>query len=246
MLRALRGLALGLTLSVLNLCGAFLTLLALGGLGEWTGTQFVGLFGLLEVATGAAFIIGPNVWRLPVAAAELEPGTTTRFAASTILIPHWAGGVKSLAGAALAAWAAHQEGVAPATAGVLLVIVFTCAVSVAVSMLFARIGCARPDIDVFQVTVNRPGRPPLQLPGMSWGASFVQALLNILTFPSVKLLPPSVLYQPEMAPSNALLGWFGLVVGTLTVAAFAAWSGRLAWRAPKPQQREAEQAFQEA
>jgi len=118
MFRALRGLALGLTLSVLNLFGAFLTLLALGGLGDWTGTQFIGLFGLLEVATGAAFVIGPNVWRLPVAAAELEPGTTTRFAASTVLIPHWAGGVKSLAGAGLATWAAAREGITPATAGV--------------------------------------------------------------------------------------------------------------------------------
>lgn len=246
MFRALRGLALGLTLSVLNLFGAFLTLLALGGLGEWTGTQFVGLFGLLEVATGAAFVIGPNVWRLPVAATALEPGTTTRFAASTILIPHWAGGVKSLAGAGLATWAAAHEGVTPATAGVLLVIVFTCAVSVALSMLFARAGCARPDIDVFQVTVNRPGHRPLELPGMSWGASFVQALLNILTFPTVKLLPPSALYQPEMAPSPELLGWFGGVAVVLTVGAFAAWSGRLAWRAPKRQQREAERAFQEA
>lgn len=232
MLRAFRGLALGLTLSVLNLCGAFLTLLALGGLGEWTGRQFVGLFGLLEVATGAAFIIGPNVWRLPVSAAELQPGTIPRFAASTILVPHWAGGVKSLAGAALAAWAAAHEGVSPATAGVVPVILFTCAVSVALSMLFARAGCARPDIDVFQVTVRRPGHPPLEFPGMSWGASFVQALLNILTFPSVKLLPPSVLYQPEMAPSPKLLAWYGGFAVVLTVAAFAAWCGRLAWASP--------------
>lgn len=246
MLRALRGLALGLTLSVLNLCGAFLTLLALGGLGEWTGTQFIGLFGLLEVATGAAYVIGPNVWRLPVAAAELEPGTTTRFAASTILIPHWAGGVKSIAGTALAVWAAAHEGVSPATAGVVLVVVFMCAVSVALSMLFARAGCVRPDLDVFQVTVNRPGRRPLELPGMSWTASLVQAVLNILTFPSVKLLPPSVLYQPELAPSKGLLAWFGGTAVLLTVCAFAAWAGRLAWRAPRPQQREAERAFQEA
>lgn len=246
MLRALRGLSLGLTLSVLNLFGAFLTLLALGGLGEWTGTQFVGLFGLLEVATGAAFVIGPNVWRLPVAAAELEPGTTTKFAASTILIPHWAGGVKCIAGAGLAIWAAAHEGVSAGTPGVVLVVVFMCAVSVSLSMLFARAGCIRPDIDVFQVTVNRPGHRPLELPGMSWSASVVQALLNILTFPSVKLLAPSVLYQPEMAPSRSLLVWFGSIAVLMTIAAFGAWAGRLAWHAPRRQQREAESAFQEA
>lgn len=246
MLRAFRGLALGLTLSALNLCGAFLTLIALGGLGEWTGTQFIGLFGLLEVATGAAFVVGPNVWRLPVAAAELEPRTPVRFAASTILLPHWAGGVKSIAGLGLASYAAYQEGVSLATLGVVPVIVFTCAVSLALSMLFARAGCARPDLDVFQVTVNRPNRKPLELPGMSWGASVVQALLNVMTFPSVKLLAPSALYSPELAPSGRVLAWFGLTAAILTAAAFAAWAGRLAWRAPRPQQREAERAFQEA
>ena len=246
MFRAFRGLALGLTLSVLNLAGAFLTLLALGGLGEWTGVQFIGLFGLLEVATGAAFVVGPNVWRLPVAAAELEPGTRVRFAASTVLIPHWAGGVKSVAGVALVAWAAVHEGVSLGTPGVVLIVVDVCAISIAVSMLFARIGCARPDLDVFQVSIKRPGHKAMELPGMSIGASFVQALLNIMTFPTVKLLSPSALYSPELSPSPKLLAGLGLVALTMTVVAFAVWSDRLAWRAKRPQQREAEEAFSEA
>ncbi|MEP6871421.1 MAG: hypothetical protein ABI939_06165 [Anaerolineaceae bacterium] len=246
MLGSLRGLALGLTLSVLNLAGAFLTLLALGGLGAWTGTQFIGLFGLLEVATGAAFVVGPNVWRLPVAAAELEPGTRVRFAASTILIPHWAGGMKSIAGFALVGWAAAHEGVALGTAGAILIVVSVCAISIAVSMLFARIGCARPNLDVFQISIKRPGHKAIELPGMSIGASFVQTLLNIMTFPTIKLMSPSSLYSPELSPSPKLLAVLGLVALVMTAAAFAVWSDRLAWRATRPQQREAEDAFSEA
>ena len=114
---ALRGLALGLALSVLNFVGALLTLLALGGLGDWAPAQFIGLFGLLEVATGVAFVVGPNVWRLPVASAELEPRTRVRLALSTVLIPHWAVGVKSVAGLALLAWAAVQEGIGRGSMG---------------------------------------------------------------------------------------------------------------------------------
>lgn len=246
MIRAFRGLALGLTLSVLNLAGAFLTLLALGGLGDWTGVQFIGLFGLLEVATGAAFVIGPNVWRLPVAAAELEPGTRLRFAASTVLIPHWAGGVKSIAGAGLVTWAAIHEGVSLGTPGILLIVLDVCAVCIAVSMLFARLGCLRPDIDVFQISIHRPGHKPIELPGMSIGAAFVQAGLNIMTFPTVKLLHPSVLYSPELSPSPRLLATFGAIALALALAAVTVWWDRLAWRAKRPQQREAEEAFSEA
>src|SRR5262249_23773642 len=64
--RPLRGLVLTFLLSGLNLIGAFLTLLALGGLGGWSRSPFIGLFGVLEMATGLAMIIAPNIWRLPV------------------------------------------------------------------------------------------------------------------------------------------------------------------------------------
>lgn len=242
-LRALRGLALGLSLSVANLIGAFLTLTVLGGLGSWTGTQFIALFGLIEIGTGAAFVIGPNIWRLPAAAAELEPGTEVRFAASTIFIPHWAGGVKAIAGAVLVAWTAAHEGVTPATAGILLLIAAACATAVGASMLAARAGVAYPGIDVFQFVVRRPGRPDHELPAQSLGASLIQMVLNICTFPSVKLLSPSALYQPELAPSPALLAWATAFGGGLLLLGFAAWWGRLAWRAPRAQQREAEQEF---
>lgn len=246
MLASFRGLALGFTLSALNLAGAFLTLLALGGLGDWTGTQFIGLFGLLEIATGLAFVVGPNVWRLPVAAAELEPRTPVRFAASTILIPHWAGGVKCIGGLLLLGFAATQEGVSWGTPGLLLVIVYVCAVAVALSMVVARLGCARPDIDVFQISIKRPQHKAIELPGLSIGASFVQMLLNIMTFPTVRLLRPSVLYGPELSPTPSFLIGFGAIAIVASAAGLGVWAGRLAWRAAPRQQREAEEAFSEA
>jgi hypothetical protein len=243
-LRAVRGLALGLTLSVLNLTGAFLTLLALGGLGRWTGTQFIGLFGLLEVATGAAFVIGPNVWRLPVAASDLSKPQNVRFAVTSVLSPHWAGGVKAVAGVALATWAAAHEGVSPATPGVVLIVVNVAASAVGLSMLAARFGCARPDLDVVFLIIRRPKHDDFHLAGSSLSAACVQAILNILTFPTVKLMDPSHLYSPEFAPSLPLLAWLSGVSIVLCAAAALAWAGKLAWRAPR-RQRVAEEALQQ-
>lgn len=226
----------------MNLIGAFLTVLALGGLGEWSRAQFVGLFGLVEVSTGAAFVIGPNIWHLPVSEAKLGriPGDV-RFAASTILIPHWAGGVKTIAGFAFMTFAAVHEGLGPRSLALPLMAVFVCAAAVGLSMLFARLGVARPDLDVYEIVVKRPGHADYALPGVSLGAAVVQLLLNIGSFPGVKLLPAHALYGPEYGPSLALLGWSALVSGAFLAAGFFAWSGRIAWRAPRPQQREAEE-----
>lgn len=236
----LRGLVLGLALSFVNLAGAFLTVLALGGLGEWTRTQFIGLFGLVEVATGAAFVIGPNIWHLPVAEAN-TPRVDIRFAASTILIPHWAGGVKAIAGGAFVVFAIVREGAGPATLLAPVVVVCICAIAVGLSMVFARIGTAWPGADVYEIVIKRPGHADYALPGISLGAAFVQLLLNICTFPSVKLLPRSALYRPEFGPSLEALGWLALAAVCILGAGFAAWWGRLRWRAPRAQQREAEE-----
>jgi len=241
-LGALRGLALGLTLSVVNLFGVFLTLLALGGLGEWTGTQFIGLFGLVEVATGAAFIIGPNIWHLPVSEARLARSPVeVQFAASTIFIPHWAGGVKGIAGFAFVCYAIGREGFGVATLGLPLIIVAVCAAAVGVSMVFARLGVARPDIDVYEIVVRRPTHPDYALPGISLGAAVVQLTLNIGTFPTVKILPPTAFYQPEFGPSPETLLWALAGGAALLGLGVAAWWGRLSWRAPAPQQEEAEE-----
>ena len=57
----------------------------------------------------------------------------------------------------------------------------------------------------------------------------------------MKLLPPSVLYQPELGPSRDAM----IVALVVSVALFAVvwvlWAGRIELRAPADQQREAEQ-----
>ena len=239
--RAIRGLVLGFTLSFLNLVGAFLALMALGGLGEWTNWQFIGFFGLLEIAFGLAFIVGPNVWRLPVAEANTSNRTAIRLAASTVFIPHWAAGAKVAAGLGMFAAALVNAGVGPATLG-LPVLILAIAVSVtAISVMVARLGVARPDLDVVYLTIKRPRHEDYTLPGISIGGMLIQLVLNIGAFPAVKLLPPSVLYRPELGPSPAFL-WGSVALAALSVlGAWVTWRGRIAWHALPEQQREAEE-----
>lgn len=242
-LRAIRGLTLGLALSGLNLLGGFLAIMALGGLGEWSGWQFIGLFGVIEVGTGLAFIVGPNIWRLPVAEANTSDRTKISLAANTLLIPHWAAGAKASAGIVLVVLAAWYEGVTFASAGVVLFALLVVATTVSVSLLFARWGVARPDLDVVFVEIRRPGRGAYALPGFSLGAITVQFLLNIGVFPAVKLLPPSVLYRSAIAPSAAVLGVAFAIAAVTWAAALWAWRGRITSRAPEEQRREQEEEF---
>jgi hypothetical protein len=240
--RAMRGLVLGFMLSFVNLLGAFLALLALGGLGRWTGWQFIGFFGMLEVATGLAFVFGPNVWRLPVAEANTSERTAIRFAASTILIPHWAAGAKCIAGVAMLIFAATRAGIGPATVALAPLVMLIAAAVLALSAAVARLGVARPDLDVLQLVLKRPGRTDMELPGISIGALLIQLLINIGAFPAVKVLPPTILYQPEIGPSLALLVTSSVAAFISVLIALLAWRGRLCWRAPIEQQREAEAA----
>lgn len=239
--RALRGLIVGLLFSLVNLLGAYLTVAALGGLGDWTPWQFIGLFALLEVGTGLGFIICPNIWHLPVAEANTSDRTRIQLAVSTTFIPHWAAGAKALAGFALLAGAAASEGVGPATAGLPVLIVCILAVVLGLSLVFARLGVARPDLDVLFIIFRRPGREDYALPGISISASFVQLVVNVGAYPAVKLLPPSALYRPEVGPSPAVLTWAAVVATAVLLAAYLAWRGRMRWRAPAEQQREAEE-----
>lgn len=228
-LTVLKQLAIGITLTVINLTGVLLTLAAIGGRGDWTIWQFLGLFGLLEWSTGIAIILGPNAWQLPIRRAA--DGEIPLVEARALLKPHWAPGVKALSGFVLMCAAAIVEGIGVVTLGIPLLAFFIVAGAMGLSLILARLGVARPDLDVFHVIIRRPGHPERELPGISAGASIVQAILNILTIPTVKVFPPSFLYHPEMGPSLSALGWYGAGAAVLMGIALFAWRGNVCWRA---------------
>ena len=238
--RAFRGLALVFVLSFLNLVGVIVTVAALGGLAPWSRWQFIGLFGVVELASGLSNVITPNIWRLPVAELETSRRTDVTLAASAMLLPHWGGLARAAAGFVCVALAAWQEGVGPATVGLLPLVLALAWSVLAISAVLARAGVARPDLDVVQFVV-RWGRREQEAPPVSIGASVLQFLLSIVTIPAVKLLPPTVLYQPEIGPSGkALLIALGAAVALLAPV-YLLWSGRIELRAPAEQQREAEE-----
>ena len=238
--RALRGLVIGLSLSAFNLLGLFLTLLLVGGLGDYTGTQFVGVFGIFEIATALAFVYCPNIWRMPVIEADTSDRTSVHLAVSALRIPHWAGGAKAIAGAVMVGYAGWKLGFAPEA---VLIVPFSVAVAVfiaTVSAIAARGGVLRPDLDVVQFTIRRPGKKEVVLPGTSITASILQIVLGTFTLPALKLLPPSQFFSPEIGPSVSLTLWSLVVAAVTTVAMTWVWRERLAWNAPREQQREAE------
>ena len=54
----------------------------------------------------------------------------------------------------------------------------------------------------------------------------------------MKLLPPSVLFQPELAPSVAALVASLAMSAVLAVLVYVLWCGRIVLTAPREQQRE--------
>jgi hypothetical protein len=238
--RAFRGLVLVFGLSFVNLVGLIVTLTVLGGLEPWSAWQFVGMFGVLEAASGLANVITPNIWRLPIAELETGERTPVKLAASALLLPHWGGLARCAAGLVLMAAAAWHEGIGPASAALLPFLVALAWSIVALSAVVARAGVARPDLDVVQLVVRRARREK-ELNPLSLGALFLQFLLGILTVPIAKLLPPSVLYQPELGPSlESFVVVLALSVVLLALVAWV-WSGRLERLASAEQQREAEE-----
>jgi hypothetical protein len=237
--RAFRGLFLTFTLSFVNLVGIMFTLTALGGLAPWSRWQFIGAFGVLETASGIANVISPNVWRLPVAQVETSRRTDVELAASALLLPHWGALARCGAGLVLMAVAAWHEGLAPSSVALIPFVFALAWLILAISIAFARVALLRPDLDVLGVSIRWGGKvrdaPPLSL-----SASVLQFLLSIATLPAAKLLPPSILYQSELAPSaEAVLALLAaaVIVGLL---ALLLWWGRIAITAPREQQREAE------
>jgi hypothetical protein len=238
--RAFRGLALVFVLSFVNLLGVGFTVLALGGLEPWSRWQFVGAFGVIEAASGLANVLSPNISRLPVAELKTSGRTDVRLAASALLLPHWGGLARCLAGLVCVAIAGWQEGVGPASLALAPFLLALAWIVLAISALVARLGVAKPDRDVVQLVV-RWGRRERELAPLSIGASIFQFLIGIATIPAVKLLAPSVLYRPELGPSSTALFLVLAVSAALAVLVYLSWSGRISPEAPAEQQREAEE-----
>jgi hypothetical protein len=238
--RAFRGLLLTFTLSFVNLVGIIFTLSALGGLAPWSPWQFVGAFGVLEAASGIANVISPNIWRLPVAQVQTSRRTDVELAASALLLPHWAALARFVAGLVLMAVAAWYEGLAPRSVGLIPFIFALAWLILAISIALARLALLRPDLDVLEISIRWGGKVR-EAPPLSLTASVLQFLLSIATLPAAKLLAPSILYQPELAPSAKAL--FALLAAAfiLGLLAYLLWWGRIAITAPREQQREAEE-----
>jgi hypothetical protein len=235
---AARGLVATFVLSFVNLIGAFVALSLLGGIEPWTDRQFVGLFGLIELSMGLAYLFAPNVWRLPVAEAN-TPRTDVRLAASTILIPHWIAAAKAVGGAIMLGYGA-TEGIGPATLALPLAVLFMAGGFLALSVAVSRLGVARPDLDVFFITVRRPGNKEFALPGFTITGTSMQLLSNFGVLPAVELLKPSALYRPAIGPSPETLLVTGAAAAILSAVAWLAWRGRITVRAPREQERETE------
>jgi hypothetical protein len=238
--RAFQGLFLVFLLSFVNLVGLILTMTALGGLAPWSRWQFIGVYGVIETASGLANVLSPNVWRLPIAELHTSGRTDVKLARSAMLLPHWGGLARCVAGLVCLALAAWREGLGPAS---VLLVPFALALAwsiLAISAALARAGVARPDLDVVQFVV-RWRRREKEITPVSIGAAVLQFLLAVATIPAVKLLSPSVLYQPEIGPSlDALLVALALSAALLVLVHWL-WSGRIASEAPPEQQREAEE-----
>jgi hypothetical protein len=238
--RAFRGLVPIFLLSFVNLVGVVVTATALGGTEPWTRWQFVGLFGVLEVASGIANVFSPNLWRLPIAELATSDRTRTKLAASALLIPHWGAVARCAAGTICLGLVAWQEGLAPASIGLVPLVAALAVIIVALSAIVARAGVARPERDVVQFVVRWGGRER-ELAPLSIGASILQFALSIVTIPAARLLPPSTLFAPELAPSAAALAGTIALAIVLTLVTYLLWRGRVSREAPAEQQRDAEQ-----
>ncbi|HEX2111388.1 MAG TPA: hypothetical protein VHF67_07530 [Gaiellaceae bacterium] len=238
--RAFRGLVFVFLLSFFNLVGLIVTAAALGGLAPWSRWQFVGAFGVLEAASGLANVISPNIWRLPVAELGTSSRSAVKLAGSTLLLPHWGGLARFAAGLVCIGVAAWKEGVGPASVGLTPLVLAVAWWILAISALVARGGVARPERDVFQLVVRWGGREK-ELAPVSIGAASFQFVLTIITLPAVKLLSPSVLYQPEIGPSLETLLVALAVAVALAPLVYVVWSGRIEREASREQQREAEE-----
>ena len=237
--RAFRGLTLVFVLTFVNFVGIMVTLTSIGGLEPWTQMQFLGLFGVIETSAGFSNIIAPNLWHLPVAEMETSKRMPVRLAATTMLIPHWGGGARAAAGGVMVLISGFSEGWGMESVLLLPLIGGLVVLFLGISAAIGRIGVAYPETDIVQFVVRWRGSEK-ELEPLSISASIQQFVLGILTLPAVQILSPGALFGPAIRPSGeALAITWALAVVSIAATALL-WAGRLQWRAPPEQQREAE------
>jgi hypothetical protein len=236
--RAFRGLFLVFFITFLNLAGMTLTAIGLNALGDWTIWQFVGLFGVVEAASGIANIVTPNLWAMPVLEQETSNRTRTVLALETLKLAHWGGLARTLAGVVMIAVAGYHEGVSAQSALLLPLIVVVAWLEIVLSAVMARGGVAWHKYDVLKVTLDWYDR--IEVPPISLSASALQFILSLVTIPAISVLAAGVLFQPELAPSAEGLLWLSAFTLVCTVVALATWFPRISVRAPREQQQEAE------
>jgi hypothetical protein len=227
-----------LAVSFLNLVGAFFALATLGGLGEWSNWQFFGLFGFIEAGMGLAFIVGLNIWRLRVSQANTKRTVDVRLAPDVLLIPQWGSAAKVVAGLAMLAGAGFAEGWSLASLALIPGMLLMAAVVLAISLVVARAGVARPDLDVVSLVIKRPLHEDRELPAISLGGVLLQLVTQIGIFPLVKGASPTILYQPGIVPSMSLLVTLGITAAFLVALAALLWRARIDIHAPREQQLE--------
>jgi hypothetical protein len=79
-----------------------------------------------------------------------------------------------------------------------------------------------------------------ELTPVSLSAAILQFLLTVVTLPAVKVLPPTVLYRPEIGPDPLAFLLAVAVSAALLILVYVPWSDRIGFQAASEQQREAE------
>src|SRR5690606_17920408 len=153
-------------------------------------------FGVIEASAGISNIFAPNIWHLPVAEMETSKRTPVRLAASTMLIPHWGGGARALAGMIMMLASGFSEGWGMQSVLLLPLLVALIVLFLGISAALGRIGVAHPETDIMQWVLRWRGKEK-ELEPLSISASIQQFVLGILTLPAVKTLAPGALFGPE-------------------------------------------------
>jgi hypothetical protein len=237
-LRFFRGLALTFALSFVNFVGLALTARSLGGVHGWTAWQFAGLFGMIEAASGLASVVLPNVWKLPIVEARTSRRTAVLLAASSLFLPRWGGLARTGLGVLLLAAAALDQGTAAGTPLLIPVLLAWAVIATGLSLVVARAGVARPDLDVLTVRIDWRDQERTLEP-LSLGASLLQFVLGVLSLPMAAILSPGVLFRPGLEPSAGLVLGSLLVMIVVLAAVCAAWSGPMALQAPRLERQRA-------